>query len=158
MRYALPALIQLGLLVYTLIDCIQTDSVLVRNLSKPLWVVLIIFVPIVGPIAWLVAGRPERSRSGGPSNPSGVPWPSTRTAGFPEYERPRPPRGPDDDPDFLAGLHGPDKEKEELLRQWEDQLRRREQELREPGAGPTTHGTDDPAPDAGPPSDPRRDT
>lgn len=97
-RY-LPFLIELALVVYCLIDCISTDSLLVRNLNKTVWVLLIIFVPIVGSIAWLVAGRPERSQRAS----SSVPWPSTATAGFPEYERPRP-LGPDDDPRFLASL------------------------------------------------------
>lgn len=158
MRYALPALIQLALLVYALIDCIQTDSTIVRNLSKPLWVFLIVVVPIAGPIAWLVAGRPERARPAGSTNPSRSPWPSTSTAGFPEYERPRPPRGPDDDPEFLARLHGPDKEKEELLRQWEEQLRRREQELRDGSAGSPEEPGRSASGEPEPPSDTRRDT
>jgi hypothetical protein len=125
LRY-LPFIVELALLVYCLIDCIQTDSVLVRNLSKTTWVLLIIFVPIVGGVAWLVAGRPTR----GQTSSSSVPWPATRTAGFPEYERPRPPRGPDDDPAFLADLHASDAEHEKMLAEWEATLRAREAELR----------------------------
>ncbi|WP_024285876.1 PLD nuclease N-terminal domain-containing protein [Cellulomonas sp. KRMCY2] len=135
LRYYLPYLIELALLVFALIDCIQTDSAAVRNLSKTVWVLLVILVPIVGPVAWLVAGRPaagQRRRS--------VPWPSTQTAGFPEYERPRPARGPDDDPHFLAELNAPDPEQQAILRAWEAQLREREERLRagqdEPGAEP----------------------
>ena len=93
-RY-LPFLIEIALLVYCLIDCIQTD--VPRNLSKTTWVFVIILLPVVGGIAWLVAGRPEH----GPRRD--VPWPSTQTAGFPEYERPRR-TSPDDDPEFLAGM------------------------------------------------------
>jgi hypothetical protein len=129
---ALPVLIQLGLLVYCLIDCIQTDSILVRNLSKTTWVLLIVFLPLVGGIAWLVAGRPER----GAQAPT-VPWPSTATAGFPEYERPRA-AAPDDDPEFLAGLRASDDQHERMLRDWEADLRAREQQLRSepPADGP----------------------
>ena len=123
-RY-LPYIVVLGLLVYALIDCIQTDPVVVRNLPKLFWVWLIILLPLVGSVAWLVAGRPE-----GAQRPRPVPWPSTATAGFPEYERPRPPRGPDDDDAFLSGL-GPDPEKERLLALWEAQLREREARLRD---------------------------
>ena len=66
-RY-LPYLIEIALLVYCLIDCIQTD--VPRNLSKTTWVFVIILLPIVGGIAWLVAGRPEhRPRRN-------VPWPT----------------------------------------------------------------------------------
>lgn len=100
-RY-LPFLVELALLVYCLIDCIQTDSVLVRNLPKPAWVLLIVVLPVVGGIAWLVAGRPERAARG-----RQVPWPSTATAGFPAHERPRP-TAPDDDPELLATMRTPD--------------------------------------------------
>ncbi|WP_250445676.1 PLD nuclease N-terminal domain-containing protein [Actinotalea sp. C106] len=127
-------MIQLALLVYCLIECIQTDSSRVRNLPKTLWVLLIILVPVIGPVAWLVAGRPEREAA------SNVPWPATRTAGFPEYERPRPPRGPDDDAEFLTGLGARDAEHEQMLSQWEATLRDRERRLRE-GSAPGLAGT-----------------
>ncbi|MBO1753207.1 PLDc_N domain-containing protein [Actinotalea sp. BY-33] len=130
----LAVVIQLALLVYCLIECIQTDSSRVRNLPKTLWVLLIILVPVIGPVAWLVAGRPEREAA------SNVPWPATRTAGFPEYERPRPPRGPDDDPEFLTGLGHRDAEHEEMLSQWEATLRDRERRLRE-GSPSSPEGT-----------------
>lgn len=123
-RY-LPVAVELALLVFCLIDCLQTPSGSVRNLAKGWWIVLIVLIPIAGPIAWLVAGRPRSAPRG-----SNVPWPSTATSGFPEYERPRPPRGPDDDPAFLTSLDGPDPEKEWLLEQWEQQLRDREATLR----------------------------
>ena len=116
-------IIELVLLVYCLIDCIQTDSLLVRNLSKPFWVFVIIVVPIVGSIAWLVAGRPEQSSRG-----RQVPWPSTQTAGFPEYERPRT-ASPDDDSEFLAAMRTSDRTHEQMLAEWERQLREREAKL-----------------------------
>src|SRR5665647_898838 len=75
-RY-LPVVIELALLVYCLIDCIQSDEGSVRNLPKTMWVLLIIFLPIVGSVAWLAVGRPQ----GAPAR--SVPWPSTRTAGSP---------------------------------------------------------------------------
>lgn len=118
-----PYLVELALLVYCLIDCIQTDSVLVRNLSKTTWVFLIIIVPLVGSIAWLVAGRPEQQARG-----HRVPWPATQTAGFPEYERPRA-TSPDDDPEFLADMRASDRKHEKMLAEWEKQLREREAKL-----------------------------
>jgi hypothetical protein len=112
-------LIEIGLLVYCLIDAIQTPAEDHRNLAKPLWILLIILVPIVGAIAWLVAGRPPRH--------AGTP----RTPGFPEYERTRQaPLAPDDDPAFLARLRQVDDEHEQTLNRWEADLRRREEELR----------------------------
>jgi hypothetical protein len=123
----LPALIELALIIYCLIDCIQTPADEVRNLPKVVWILLILLIPIIGPIVWLAAGRPQR----GPRRQ--VPWPSTQTAGFPEYERPRP-TGPDDDPEFLHEMKRGNEEQERLLLRWEDDLRRREQQLREPTA------------------------
>ena len=119
-RY-LPYLIEIALLVYCLIDCIQTD--VPRNLSKTTWVFVIILLPVVGGIAWLVAGRPERRPA------RNVPWPSTHTAGFPEYERPRR-SSPDDDPEFLAGMRTSDDKHEQMLKDWEAQLRDREHKLK----------------------------
>jgi len=117
----LPYFVEAGLLVYCLIECIQADEGRIRNLSKTGWVLLVILVPIVGGVAWLVAGRPLAPA------PRRALWPSTTTAGFPEYERPRP-LGPDDDPTFLASQRRSD---ELLLRDWEQQLRERERRLRE---------------------------
>lgn len=122
LRYLLP-FIELGLLVFALIDAAQTPEAGIRNLGKGWWILLIILVPIAGPIAWLVAGRPVSTSPG----PRGVPWPS-RTAGYPESERPR--SAPDDDPEFLAQLGGRDSSHEEMLKQWEADLRAREQQMR----------------------------
>ena len=78
-------LVPLALSLYALIDCIRTDESLVKGLPKIVWVLLIILIWVVGPLAWILAGR-ERS------------WEPTR--------RPEPPRtlAPDDDPDFLRDL------------------------------------------------------
>ncbi len=122
----LPVVVELFLLVFCLIDAIQTPEHEVRNLPKLGWVLLIIVLPLIGGIAWLVAGRPQRAGGGQ------VPWPSTRTAGFPEFERPRRP-APDDDPAFLAEMRRGNSEQEELLRRWEEDLRRRERDLGEDG-------------------------
>jgi len=124
----LPFFVEIGLLVYCLIDCLQADEGRVRNLSKTGWVILIILVPLVGGVAWLVAGRLLSSA------PRRVPWPSTQTAGFPEYERPRR-LAPDDDPAFLASQRRSDDRHEQMPREWEQQLRERERRLREQQGG-----------------------
>lgn len=134
----LPVAVELFLLVFCLVDAIQTPQHEVRNLNKLVWILLILFFPIVGGVAWLVAGRPQRAGR------REVAWPASRTAGFPEYERPRRQVvGPEDDPEFLAQMQRGNAEQEALLRRWEEDLRRREREL----------GTPEPPPD-GPPDDP----
>jgi hypothetical protein len=115
----LPFFIELGLLVYCLIDCVQTPEPEVRNLPKVVWVILILLLPFVGGIAWLLVGRPQGGRSPRTWAPGGAP-----RAG-----RPRP-LAPDDDPAFLRQVQADTKDHEAMLKQWEADLRRREQEMR----------------------------
>ncbi|MDP9393306.1 MAG: PLD nuclease N-terminal domain-containing protein [Actinomycetota bacterium] len=121
--------VPLVLTIYALVDCVQTDDSHVRHLQKRWWIALIVLIWVAGPVAWLLAGR---DRSGAAGRP--VPWRSTRTAG-PEYERPRT-LAPDDDPEFLAQMNRADQEHQQMLRKWEEDLRRREERMRdEPGEG-----------------------
>ncbi|MBF0688951.1 MAG: PLDc N-terminal domain-containing protein [Cellulomonas sp.] len=117
----LPVIVEIALLVFCLIDCIQSDSDRVRNLSKGWWLVLIVVLPLVGGIAWLVAGRPQTPRTQ-------VAWRATETAGFPEYERPR---RYGDDADAAERRRAEERRSDELheqmLREWEAQVRAREQ-------------------------------
>ena len=88
----LPWLLTIAVTVYAVVDCVQTDDEQVRGLPKLLWLLLILLFPVVGAIAWFIAGRPQRGTAGrGPS-------------GRGPSHRPPPPRGPDDDPDFLRRL------------------------------------------------------
>ena len=61
-----------------------TDEASVRSLPKVAWLILILVFPVIGPVSWLIAGRPPR----GPR----------------VIQRQPRPRGPDDDPDFLKDL------------------------------------------------------
>jgi hypothetical protein len=88
----LPWLLTLALTIYAVVDCIQTDDSQVRGLPKLIWLLLILLFPLVGSIAWFIAGRPQRGTSGRGASGRGP------------THRPPPPRGPDDDPDFLRRL------------------------------------------------------
>lgn len=46
-----------ALALFALIDVIRTDDGRVRHLPKLLWLVLVLFFPVVGSLAWLFAGR-----------------------------------------------------------------------------------------------------
>ncbi len=92
------ALVELCLVVYCVLNVITTPEPAVRNLPKLLWLLLVIFVPIVGSVAWLVAGRPVGpARSLPYKGNTGIP---------PEYDRPGRAKAtnPDDDEAFLRGL------------------------------------------------------
>ena len=44
--------------VFCLIDAITADEGGIRYLPKIVWILLIVFLPFAGSLAWLVAGRP----------------------------------------------------------------------------------------------------
>jgi hypothetical protein len=152
----LTGLLITGLWVFCVLDALTTPEGEMRNLPKLGWIVIVLLFPLLGSLAWLIAGRPQaRATADLPykGNRGRAPWPATRTAGFPEYERPRELSGPDDDAEFLNRLRREkaesDAEHEKMLRQWEADLRRRERELRGEGTGP------DDAEGRGPESPPR---
>lgn len=111
-----PLVLVIVVQIYALIDCIQTPDEEAKHLPKIAWVILIIIAPLVGAVAWLLAGRPRGADGHGRQGP--VPGGDGR------------PLGPDDDPDFLAQLREVDAEHERMLEQWEEDLRKREQDLR----------------------------
>ena len=137
---AFDGVLGLALLVlwlYCIFDAITTDAALVRNLPKGFWIVLVLFVPDVGSIMWLIAGRPRAE-----TRPGGLPYKGNvgRPASAPPRHVPgsgrRGPVAPDDDPEFLARLD------RDTLKAWEDDLRRREQRLRDaPDEPPADEGS-----------------
>ncbi len=50
--------LMLGLVIFAVVDVITTDEGSVRNLPKMVWLLLVLLFPLVGSIAWFVAGRP----------------------------------------------------------------------------------------------------
>ncbi len=66
LRY-LPFLLILALWIYAFIDCLNTPENEVRGLPKLAWVFVILLFGevLVGPVAWLVAGRPRRAAATG---------------------------------------------------------------------------------------------
>lgn len=91
MSRVLAALTALALAIYCLVECVQSNRTEVRHLPKVLWLLLIVVIPVVGPLAWLLLGRPRHGDGGAPARSA----PQRRAPG---------PRAPDDDPDFLAQL------------------------------------------------------
>jgi len=118
----LPYLVELALLIFCVIDLIQTPESDIRNLPKWAWLILIIILPLVGCIAWLVAGRPVRVR---PSQSTWAPG-----AGFPEPQRPQP-KTDDIDARLQAELAEADRRHEEAVQRWQASLEERERKLAE---------------------------
>ena len=120
---ALLGFATLGLWIFCLLDAINTDASLCRNIEKTWWIVIVLFFPLVGSIIWLVAGRPQRQ-------PVNLPYKGNRGT------RAAAKGAPDDDRSFLEDLTRQNREDRELLRRWEDDLKKREEQLRPPEAGP----------------------
>ena len=53
-------LIAVALLIYSLIDLTVTEDARIRRLNRILWIVIIVLIPVIGPIAWVVAGKGPR--------------------------------------------------------------------------------------------------
>ncbi|PRY31314.1 PLDc N-terminal domain-containing protein [Pseudosporangium ferrugineum] len=104
--FVLLAAVQLVLLVLALIGSLSADRV--RNMPRAVWVLVILVVPLLGPLAYFLWGRPVAPpREGSP------------------MRRPaRRPAAPDDDPDFLRSMDTEQSRRDrELLAQWERDLR-----------------------------------
>lgn len=119
----LAGLAELCLIVYCFLDVIQTPAQVVRNLPKPVWLILCFIPPILGPLSWLLFGRPQYSAP----RPGGLPY-KGNTGGFPEYERPgrAVAQNPDDDEAFLRGLRERAEKQRRQAAEFEAERRRAE--------------------------------
>jgi hypothetical protein len=91
-----PSLLGLALMavwVYALVDLISTDEVLIRNLPRLPWLLIVVFLWVIGAFLWFALGRPAHAGLS----------PGARHARAPgkwRDDRPqarRRPRGPEDD-------------------------------------------------------------
>ena len=113
------ALASLLFAAIALISCLSVeDKRAIRRMPRGLWVLVILLVPLAGPITWFLAGRPPIIRT------APIGWRARRGS----REPPRP-QAPDDDSEFLRSLDahtvGPH---EETLRQREEDLKRPEED------------------------------
>lgn len=93
MLYVLLGLIIVSVWLYCLFDVLTTDETDVRLLPKFGWFLIVLFGFAIGAGLWLALGRPRE--------PVGSVW---TPPGIPTGPRPEPPRGPDDDEEFLRSL------------------------------------------------------
>ena len=96
------------LMIFAVVDIAVLERNRVRFLPKLAWIVLVVVLPIVGPVIWFIVGR------GRPGEGYSV------DASTPTIHR-LGPIAPDDDPDFLGRLHR-EQEQEERIRELEKRL------------------------------------
>ena len=118
-------LVTVGFVIPCLIDVAVTPAGELRSLTKPAWVLMIVFLSAIGAAAWLMAGRPDRGGrtiiprylAGSPSfaqqdalrrHPAGRAMdPGIEASGrgaLRATEAAQQPTGPDDDEEFLQEL------------------------------------------------------
>lgn len=111
MRILLPAvLLLIAFWVYSIVDCALQPPTRHRGVAKPVWILIVALLPVIGGILWFVVGR-GRSRAGG-----GL-------------------RAPDDDPAFL-GTIGSVRDQDERIRRLEAELAALDSEGADPDAPP----------------------
>ncbi len=96
------------LMIFSVVDIAVLERSRVRFLPKLAWIVLVLVLPIVGPVIWFVVGR-------------GRPGEGYTVASTAPAPRRLGPIAPDDDPDFLGRLHR-EQEQEERIRELEKRL------------------------------------
>lgn len=88
------------LTVYAVVDCAMSDARRIRVLSKPLWLVAILLLPVVGPICWILFGKGLVTLGSSSSSSSS----SAGAGGRGAAGSARAGASPDDDAEFLRRL------------------------------------------------------
>ena len=58
---AFLAVVSLGFTVWCLVEAASTDESRIRTMPKVAWILMIVFLPLAGAVAWLLAGRPANT-------------------------------------------------------------------------------------------------
>ena len=114
-------LVVFAMWVFCLVEVVSSDEGAIRNLPKVAWLLIVLFFPFAGSIAWLVAGRPD-------GHPTTSRYERAVPA-YPEYDRPgrAAATSPEDDEDFLRKVR---ERAEEQRRAYRAERLRREREER----------------------------
>lgn len=117
--YLILALLAITFWVYSIVDCALQPPTRHRGVSKPVWLLIVVLLPVVGGILWFAIGRVRRS--------SAVMF-----------------RAPDDDPEFLGRI-GTVSDQDERIRRLEEELAALDSEGDDPRG---SDADDDPGPAA----------
>ena len=120
------ALVATAFWVYTIVDCSVQPGTRHRGVSKPVWILIVLLIPVLGGLLWLAVGRTRNS-----------------------VLRAR--RAPDDDPEFLGRIRSVN-DQDERIRRLEEELAQLDAEGDDPRwgvDGPKTPDAASPAPRPG---------
>lgn len=99
MGRALVYVVPIALAIFALFDLARSLPEERAGLRRWLWVIIIVFLPALGPLTWIAVSRASRA----PSRPRRTPPGPGRGPLRPPTRRPGP-TAPDDDPEFLWRL------------------------------------------------------
>lgn len=109
------ALVATAFWVYTIVDCALQPPQRHRGVSKGIWIVITILLPVLGGVLWFAVGRGRASSA-------------------------RKRRAPDDDPEFLGSI-GTISDQDERIRRLEEELAMLDSEADEPQTPPAAPGS-----------------
>lgn len=118
-----------GLTLYTLLDAVRTPAHEARTLPKWLWVLVTLLFPVVGPLMWLILGRPKAQPAAGAPRPG---FGQRRSTPAPSVS------SPDDDEEYLRWLKAK-AERERRSREAESN-NKQDPELKDPEDGTPNQG------------------
>lgn len=113
-----------GLTLYTLLDAVRTPAHEARTLPKWLWVLVTLLFPVVGPIMWLILGRPKAQPAAGAPRPG---FGQRRNTPAPSVS------SPDDDEEYLRWLKA--KAERECRSREAESTNKQDPELKDPEDG-----------------------
>lgn len=91
--------------IYSLLDCMRTpEEDLPTRMPRFMWILIILIVPVMGPIGWIITNWAKGLEGTGYMSPTV--WSIWKTRGESQQHHPGwpGPVGPDDDPEFLRNL------------------------------------------------------
>jgi hypothetical protein len=100
--------------VYSIVDCALQPPNRHRGVSKPVWLVIVVLLPVLGGLLWFAVGRMRKKAV------------AAR-------------RAPDDDPEFLGRI-GTISDQDERIRRLEEELAQLDAEADDPRLAPPERG------------------
>lgn len=97
----LGVVVAVALTVYAVVDCAMSDANRTRIFRKPIWLVIVLLLPVIGPLLWMFMGK----------GPIGTDQ-----------------RAPDNDVDYLRSI-GNDKAHDDRIAELEDEMRKLDDEI-----------------------------
>lgn len=108
------AVLAVVFVIISLVDCAMQPASRHRGVAKPLWIVIIAVLPVIGAVLWFVIGR---GKAAGPAR-----------------------NAPDDDPEFLRRMAMPS-DQDERIRRLEEELAQLDAEDTDPRWGTHAAGS-----------------